>query len=170
MAPSRRAPLVGPDPDPAPYRQASPPPFNGADERMGKDAIAMTEPQRSPVRYGLGVIGAGIMVALAAWALVTALGVDLIVGKGTDTSHVGVVDVLAAALLAGLAAWGVQRLLARRGVARWWPFVGATALSVSVIGPTWLADGAAGVALIAMHFAVGVVLIAGFSRLIPRTC
>jgi hypothetical protein len=136
----------------------------------GKDANAMTEPQRSPVRYGLEVVGVGMLAALAAWALVTALGVQLTVGKGTDGSHVGVVDVLAAALLAGLAAWWVQRLLARRGIARWWPFVGTTALSVSVIGPTWLADGAAGVALIAMHFAVGAVLIAGFSRLIPRTC
>jgi Family of unknown function (DUF6069) len=170
MAPPRRTPLVGPDPDRAPYRQASAPPFNGTGERTRKDASAMTEPQSSPVRYGLAVIGAGIVVALAAWALVTALGVDLTVGKGTDASHVGVVAVLAAALLAGLAAWGVQRLLARRGVARWWPFVGTTALSVSVIGPTWLADGAAGVVLIAMHFAVGAVLIAGFSRLIPRTC
>jgi Family of unknown function (DUF6069) len=136
----------------------------------GKDASAMTEPQRSPVRYGLEVVGAGMLAALAAWALVTALGVQLTVGKGTDTSHVGVVDVLAAALLAGLAAWWVQRLLARRGIARWWPSVGTTVLSVSVIGPTWLADGAAGVALIAMHLAVGAVLIAGFSRLIPRTC
>jgi predicted Co/Zn/Cd cation transporter (cation efflux family) len=141
-------------------------PVNGS----RKDASAMTEPQKSPVRYSLEVIGAGMLAALAAWALVTALGADLTVGKGTDASHVGVVDVLAAALLAGLAAWWVQRLLTRRGVARWWPFVGTTALSVSVIGPTWLADGAAGVALIAMHFAVGAVLIAGFSRLIPRTC
>jgi len=98
----------------------------------------MTQPQRSPVRYGLGVIGAEIMVALTAWALVTALGVELTVGKGADASHVGLVDVLAAALLAGLAAWWVQRLLARREIARWWPFVGTTALSVSVIGrPGW---------------------------------
>jgi Family of unknown function (DUF6069) len=135
-----------------------------------KDASAMTEPQRSPLRYGLGVIGAGMLAALAAWALVTALGVELTVGKGTDASQVGAADVLAAALVAGLAGWWVQRLLARRGVARWWPSVGTTALSISVVGPTWLADGAAGVALIAMHFAVGAVLIAGFSRLIPRTC
>jgi hypothetical protein len=140
-------------------------PMNGS----GKDASAMTQPQRSPLRYGLGVIGAGMVAALAAWALVTALGVELTVGKGTDATRVGAVDALAAALVAGLAAWGVQRLLARRGVARWWPFVRTTALSVSVIGPSWLADGAAAVALIAMHFAVGAALIAGFSRLIPRT-
>ena len=33
-----------------------------------------------------------------------------------------------------------------------------------------IAAGAAGVALIAMHLAVGAVLIAGFSRLLPRPC
>ena len=77
---------------------------------------------------------------------------------------VGAADVLVAALLAGLAAWGVHALLVRRGAARWWPFVGSTALAISIIGPTWMADGVAGVVLIGMHLAVGVVLIAGFSR------
>jgi hypothetical protein len=38
----------------------------------------------------------------------------------------------------------------------------------SIIGPTWLADGLAGVVLICMHVAVGLVLIAGFTRLLPR--
>jgi len=33
----------------------------------------MTEPQRRPLRYGLGIV-AGTLAALAAWALVTALG------------------------------------------------------------------------------------------------
>ena len=51
----------------------------------------MTEPQRSPVRYGLEVVGAGMLAALAAWALVTALGVQLTVGKGTDATQVGAV-------------------------------------------------------------------------------
>jgi hypothetical protein len=66
--------------------------------------------------------------------------------------------------LAGLAAWGVSTLLVRRGADRWWPFVGSTALAISIIGPTRLADGAAGVVLIGMHLVVGVVLIVGFSR------
>jgi uncharacterized protein DUF6069 len=46
--------------------------------------------------------------------------------------------------------------------------VGSTALAVSIIGPTYLADGAAGVALICMHVAVGVVLIWGFARFVPQ--
>ena len=114
-------------------------------------------------RSGVAVVAAAMAVALAIWALARLLDVELTVGKGADTSQVGAADVLVAALVAGLAAWGVQALLARRGAARWWPLVGSTALAVSVAGPSWLADGLAAVVLIAMHLAVGVVLIAGFA-------
>ena len=113
------------------------------------------------------MVAAATVVALAIWALARLLGVEVTVGKGLDATPVGAADVLVAVLLAGLAAWGVQRLLARRGVAGWWPFVGSTALAISIIGPTWLADGAAGVVLIGMHLAVGLVLIAGFTRSVP---
>jgi Family of unknown function (DUF6069) len=108
------------------------------------------------------VVAAATIVAVATWALARMLGVELTVGKGPDAGQVGAADVVVTALLAGLAAWGVSTLLVRRGAARWWPFVGSTALAISVIGPTWLADGAAGVVLIGMHLAVGAVLIAGF--------
>jgi Family of unknown function (DUF6069) len=58
-------------------------------------------------------------------------------------------------------------VLARRArTARWWPFVGSTAIAVPMIGPSYLADGAAAVVLISMHIAVGVVLIWGFARLV----
>jgi hypothetical protein len=114
-------------------------------------------------RSSVAVVAAAMAVALAIWALARLLDVELTVGRGADTSQVGAADVLVAALVAGLAAWGVQALLARRGAARWWPFVGSTALAVSVAGPSWLADGVAAVVLIAMHLAVGAVLIAGFA-------
>jgi hypothetical protein len=46
-----------------------------------------------------------------------------------DPRQVGPADVLVT-LLAGLAAWAVHLLLARRPrTARWWPFVGSTAVS-----------------------------------------
>jgi Family of unknown function (DUF6069) len=109
-------------------------------------------------------VAAALVVALAIWALARLLGVDLIVGKGPDATTVGAADVLVTVVLAGLAAWVVQELLARRGAAGWWPFVGSTALAISIIGPTWLADGMASVVLIGMHLAVGFVLIAGFNR------
>jgi Family of unknown function (DUF6069) len=115
-------------------------------------------------RRGAGVVAAAMVVALAIWALARMLGVELTVGKGYDASTVGAADVLVTVLLAGLAGWGAQRLLARRGAAGWWPFVGSTALAISIVGPSWLADGAASVVLIGMHVAVGLVLIAGFTR------
>jgi Family of unknown function (DUF6069) len=119
---------------------------------------------RGSARRSAAIVAAALVVALAIWALARLLGVDLIVGKGSDATTVGAADVLVAVVLAGLAAWVVQRLLARRGAAGWWPFVGSTALAISIIGPTWLADGMASVVLIGMHLAVGFVLIAGFNR------
>ena len=42
---------------------------------------------------------------------------------------------------------------------------------MSVIGPSWLADGTGAVALIALHFVVGVVVIVGFVQTLPvRRC
>jgi hypothetical protein len=111
-----------------------------------------------------GIVATATLVALAIWGLARVLGVALTVGKGDQASLVGAADVLVAVLLAGVAAWLVQRLLAGRGTAGWWPFVGSTALALSIIGPTWLADGAASVVLIGMHLAVGLVLIAGFHQ------
>jgi hypothetical protein len=74
-----------------------------------------------------------------------------------------------ATLLAGLPARVVHLLLTRRPrTARWWPFIGSTGIAVSMLGPSYLADGAAGVALIGMRLAVGYVLIAGFAKLMPR--
>ncbi|HEX6678507.1 MAG TPA: DUF6069 family protein [Actinomycetes bacterium] len=121
----------------------------------------------APPRRAAGVVATALVVALAIWALARLLGVELTVGKDQDASPVGAGAVLVTVVLAGLAAWGVQALLARRGAARRWPFVGSTALAVSITGPTYLADGVAAVVLIGMHLAVGFVLIAGFSRPAP---
>ena len=114
-------------------------------------------------------MAAALGVALAIWALARLWGVELTVGKGHDASSVGAADVLVTVLLVGAAAWLAQRLLARRGAAGWWPFVGSTGLAISIIGPTWLADGIASVVLIAMHLAVGFVLIAGFNTHVKAT-
>lgn len=113
-------------------------------------------------------MAAAAAVGLALWGLARVLGVELTVGNGSDAGLVGPVDVLVAATVAGLAAWGVQALLARLGAAGWWPFVGSTALAVSMVGPSYLADGLAGVVLMCMHLAVGAVLIAGFAGVVPR--
>jgi hypothetical protein len=128
---------------------------------------AMQTMVRGSRRRSAGVVAAAAVVALAIWALARVLDVELTVGKGADASTVGAASVLVTAVLAGLAAWGVHALLVRRGAARWWPFVGSTALAISVIGPAWLADGLGAVVLISMHLAVGAVLLAGFGRSTP---
>ncbi len=118
----------------------------------------------SSVWRGAGVVALAAIAALVIWAVVQLLGIDLTVRVGQGTSQVGAVDVLLATLFAGVAAWGVHWLLARRArTARWWPFIGSTAIAVSIIGPSYLADGAAAVALISMHLVVGAILIKGFA-------
>ncbi len=105
---------------------------------------------RTTIRSSLAVVDAAGAAALAAWAVIRLVGIDLTLKDGAGTSvgsQVGAVDVLAASLAAGLAAWGVFALLAHWRRARWWPFVGSTALAVSI---------------------TGVVLILGFTRLMPR--
>lgn len=118
-------------------------------------------------RNSLAVVAAGVVAGLVVWAVVRLLGVDLTVESGSGTSQVTVADVLVTALMAGLLAWGVFTLLLRWRRARWWPFVGSTALAISIIGPSYLADGISAVSLICMHIVVGAVLIGGFMRLVP---
>jgi hypothetical protein len=125
-------------------------------ENGARDAMSGVPPRR-----GALVIAVAVVVALVVWALVRLLGVDLVASRGGETAPVTVVDVLVATIVAGMAAWAVNAMLRRGGRLRWWPFVGSTALAISVIGPSWLADGASAVALICMHVAVGAVLIAG---------
>jgi hypothetical protein len=108
------------------------------------------------------VVAVAAAAALAIWAAARLLGVDLDVELGGEVRQVGPVDVLVATVVAGLGAWVVHSLLARTPrTARWWPFVGSTGIAVSVLGPSYLADGAAAVALIAMHLAVGAVIVYG---------
>jgi len=106
--------------------------------------------------------------ALLGWAVIRLLGIDFVVSTGNGT--VGPVDVVVAALAAALGGWFVVRLLERRTAhpRGWWAFIGSTALSVSIIGPSYFADGASAVALIALHFVVAIVVITGFAATLPR--
>jgi hypothetical protein len=101
--------------------------------------------------------------ALAGWALIRLAGIDLEVSTDPGTVRAG--DVVAAALVAALGAWGVvlmlERWTSRPGA--YWPFVASTALALSMIGPSYLADGASAVALMALHFVTAVVVIGGFA-------
>jgi hypothetical protein len=123
---------------------------------------------QATTRNSLAVVAAGMAAGLVVWAVVRLLGVDLTVESGSGTTQVDVVDVLVTTLVVGLAAWGVFALLLRRRRARWWPFVGSTALAISIIGPSYLADGSSAISLICVHVIVGVVLITGFMRAVPN--
>jgi uncharacterized protein DUF6069 len=118
-------------------------------------------------RGSLAVVAAGMATALVAWAVIQLLGIDLTVEAGSGTAQVGAVDVLLASLVAGLAAWGVYTLLAHWGQPRWWPSIGSIGLALSMLGPSYLADGISAFSLICLHILVAVVLITGFARSIP---
>jgi hypothetical protein len=125
---------------------------------------------KTTTRGSLAVVAAAVAAALVAWAVIRLAGVELTLKDGASSagSRVDAVDVLLTSLVAGLAAWGVYALLAHWRRARWWPFIGSTALAVSITGPSYLADGTSAVALICLHLIVGVVLIMGFMRFVPR--
>jgi Family of unknown function (DUF6069) len=107
------------------------------------------------------------LAALGTWALIRLVGIDLTVSTGDGS--VGPADVVAAALTGALGGWLVVRFLERRSrhPLPWWSFIGSTAFSVSTIGPSWLAEDASSVALIALHFVVAGVVIGGFASTLP---
>ena len=109
-----------------------------------------------------GVIALAAAAALVIWAVASLLGVDVEVELGGELRQVGPADILLTTIVAGLAAWVVYSILARTPrTARWWPSVGSIAIALSMLGPFNLSDGAASVTLIAMHLAVGAILIRG---------
>jgi uncharacterized protein DUF6069 len=87
------------------------------------------------------------IAALLAWGCIRLAGVDLVVRTGDGT--VGPVDVVAAALIGALGAWFAVRLPERhtRRAGLWWPPLGSSALAVSTIGPSYLADSTSALAL-----------------------
>jgi hypothetical protein len=105
--------------------------------------------------------------ALAAWALIRLFGIDLVVSTGSG--KVGPLDVVAAAVIAALAGWGAARAIERRSARprASWSFAASTGLALSVIGPSWLANGSSAVGLIALHFVTALVVIAGLLPTIP---
>jgi hypothetical protein len=119
-------------------------------------------------RRRIGTVLLAPSAALAAWALIRLSGIELVVSVGDGT--VGPADVVAAALVGALAGWLVVRSLERhtRAPERWWPAIGSMALAVSTIGPSWLADEGSAVALVALHFVVGIVVITGFALTLPK--
>jgi Family of unknown function (DUF6069) len=132
-------------------------------QRAGRDRGGGARPRAAAAPAALVIAGA-VVVALIVWALMRLLGVAPVVGRGGDVAPVTTADVVVATVIAGVAAWVTDMLLRRAGRETWWPFIGSTALAVSMNGPSWLSDGASVIVLTCLHVVVGVVLIAGFAR------
>ena len=110
-------------------------------------------------------VGAGAIGSLLLWALNDPwAGVDLTVRQGGGTRQVGPVAVVAAALIAGLAAWGLLALLERtvQRPVRAFRIVALLVLALSTAGPLGGGVGVDGtLALLGMHLTVGAALIVG---------
>lgn len=104
--------------------------------------------------------------ALAAWSLMKALGADLVLKNGTA---VDAGDVVLAAVVGAGAGWLVAHWIEghTRRPRSLWAFVASTALAISGIGPSWLADGVTALLLFGLHFATAVVVIACFMPTLP---
>jgi hypothetical protein len=120
-------------------------------------------------RQRIGTVVLAPAAALAAWALTQLVAIDLVVSTGDGT--VGPTDVIGAAALSALVAWVVVRALERRSrqPQRVWAIIASTVLALSLVGPTWCADGASAVALIALHVVTAVTVITGFARTLPAS-
>ncbi|MEU6075841.1 DUF6069 family protein [Micromonospora sp. NPDC047074] len=110
-------------------------------------------------------VGAGAAGALLLWVVNDPwAGVDLAVRQGDTTQHIGPAAVVVAALVAGLAAWGLLALLERtvRRPARAFRIIALIVLVLSLIGPLGSGGGISSrLVLLGMHLTVGIALIIG---------
>jgi hypothetical protein len=110
-------------------------------------------------------VAGGAAGALLLWAVNDPwAGIDLTVRQGDATQHIGPVVVAAAALVAGLAAWGLLALLERtvRRPARTFRIVALIVLVLSLVGPLGSGVGTSSrLVLLGMHLTVGAALIIG---------
>ncbi|MEU8263690.1 DUF6069 family protein [Micromonospora sp. NPDC048999] len=117
-------------------------------------------------RTGRAITIAGAAAgALLQWVVADPwAGIDLAVRQGDTTQHIGPAAVVVAALIAGLAAWGLLALLERtvRRPARTFRIIALIVLVLSLVGP--LASGvgiSSRLVLLGMHLTVGAALIIG---------
>jgi hypothetical protein len=114
-------------------------------------------------------VAAGTGSALLLWAVNGPwAGIDLTVRQGDTTTHVGPAAVVVAALVSGLAAWGLLTLLERtvRRPALTYRIIASVVLLVSLAGPLGGGvDTSSKLALLGMHTTVGAALIIGLAGL-----
>lgn len=114
---------------------------------------------------------AAAVAAVAVWLVGAALGVDPQAQAGASTQPVTVVAAAVAALVAGLAGWGVRAIVARLtkggGEVAWLVLCGV-ALLVSLTGAASGTTPATVALLMSEHLVVGVVVALGLRRASSR--
>jgi hypothetical protein len=115
-----------------------------------------------PARRALGLV-ATVLVALLIWAIGSLAGADFWITDAMGSVRIDLVVVTQVTLVVGLAGWAVLALLerfTRRGLAIW------TALAVVVLAASYVpvflveATTATRIALLAVHTAVGALVVA----------
>ena len=112
------------------------------------------------------VAAAAAGVAGLLWGLARLAGIHLEVHSGGETQSVGLVSVLVVPVVATLAAGALLRGWQRRSpraLSRWTALSAAIVVS-SMVGPASAVGASAGLALAAMHVAVGSTIIVGLIR------
>lgn len=119
--------------------------------------------RRQRATVAAGAAGAALVV----WGIAAAAGTTPAVVRTGTATEVGPLAVVATALMAALAGWGLLALLERRTreAARPWTVLAVLTLLVSLSGPvTSDTELASKAALLLMHLAVGAVVILGLRR------
>lgn len=128
-----------------------------------------TDPQRVAAGPAALAVGAAVIAAVLVWFVaVVLLDLDVRVAMGEDEIAVGVGAVVATALAAGLLGWALLAVLLRtvRSAVTVWRTVAVIVLVLSLGGPLSSGgDPAVVLVLVALHVAVGAVLV----PLLPRT-
>lgn len=124
---------------------------------------------RVSARSPMTAVLAATAAAVAIWAVATAAGADLTVsfGPGQPIQKVTVINVVVAALVGGLAGWGLLALLRRftANARAIWTVIAIVFALFSLGGPlSAIASVGTKVALIAMHLVVATVVIVGLRR------
>jgi hypothetical protein len=133
---------------------------------MTNDMQRTDKTRTNALRTGRAItVAGGAAGALLLWVVNDPwAGIDLAVRQGDATQHIGPVVVAAAALVAGLAAWGLLALLERtvRRPARTFRIVALIVLVLSLAGPLGSGVGTSSrLVLLGMHLTVGAALIIG---------
>lgn len=125
-----------------------------------------------PARRAATLLGAVAAPAALWWITGPLAGIEITADTGGGPAPVGPVAVVIAALVAGIAGWGLLAVLERttRRPTLIWTWTSVAVLALSLAGPlTSSTSGPAGtLALVAMHLITGAVLIGLLPRRPPR--